>query len=157
MTRPVLSNPEHSPGTAPAGPETARSPRLTGAGRRVDARVLSFLDAAQAPAGAYDILAGLGAEGITAPQTIYRSLQRLVQSGAVHRLATLNAFAPCTCQGHVGVPVFMICNVCGRVQEFDQPALKDGVFALARDARFRAQTPVIEVHGRCRQCETQPS
>ncbi len=54
------------------------------------------------PVSAYEIIDSLRDKAILAPQTVYRSLDRLIASGAAHRLESLNAFVACSHAVHKG-------------------------------------------------------
>ena len=127
--------------------------------------IMGALAAASRPLSAYDLLDKLRPTGVAAPLTIYRALDKLIASGRVHRIESLNAFVACRSGEHhahhhhatdealppraVG---FAICDRCGAVEEF----VDDDIFALL-DRRFARQgfvprTSAIEVHGLCAAC-----
>ena len=57
-------------------------------------RVLEIVAGSHSPLGAYDILEQMDFAGRrSAPITVYRALDFLIEQGLVHRLASLNAFA----------------------------------------------------------------
>jgi heat-inducible transcriptional repressor len=59
-------------------------------------RVLELVWERHAPIGAYDILDKLSQEGLgSAPPTVYRALNFLIDAGLVHRIDTLNAYFGC--------------------------------------------------------------
>ena len=49
-------------------------------------RVLSLMKKKNKPLTAYEILDDLSSEGITAPTTIYRALNKLVSKGLIHKI-----------------------------------------------------------------------
>ena len=57
--------------------------------------VLSALSREESPASAYTLLAHLQAEGLRAPQQVYRALDKLIEYGLVHRVETMNSFVAC--------------------------------------------------------------
>jgi Fur family zinc uptake transcriptional regulator len=135
-----------------------------GKGAAHAANILDALVAAARPLSAYEILDRLRPTGITAPLTVYRALEKLMMAGSVHRIASLNAFVACAGaddHGHdhggdqqsVG---FAICDECGSVAEFVDPALQDRIEAdLARKAS-KTRASAIEVHGLCADCNNEP-
>lgn len=133
--------------------EHARSAvaRLT-PGRRA---VLDLLERARRPVGAYEMIDMLaGAAGRRpAPTQVYRALDYLVEQGLVHRLASRNAFLACG-HGHAAAePVaFLICEICGRVEEATSPQLAGELAAVAAGRGFAPRTQVIEIAGRCAAC-----
>ncbi|MGL6208313.1 MAG: Fur family transcriptional regulator, partial [Paracoccaceae bacterium] len=108
--------------------------------------------ASNGPLSAYDILDRLKAtHPRIAPQTIYRALQHLVAGGLVRRIESLNAYLTAD-DGAKGSVVFAICDDCGRVQQRDAGAeVARLTKALAKDG-FRPTHPMVEVHGRCGDC-----
>ena len=114
--------------------------------------VLESLVAAGTPLSAYAILDDLRPRGLKAPLQVYRALNRLVETGRVHRLESLNAFIACCHDEHDRLAVFLICQRCGTVDEEGAPALQDGIAALARSHDFATQSVVLEIKGLCRRC-----
>ena len=51
-----------------------------------------FLEDTGKPASAFEILDALRDEGLRAPLQVYRALSKLIDSGSVHRIESLNAF-----------------------------------------------------------------
>ena len=116
--------------------------------------VLAYLQRAARPLSAYKIFEGLKAEGLSAPVTVYRALDRLLAAGLVHRIESLNAWTPCAPRTHAQTPVFAICETCGGVSEHVDPRLARDVAALARRAGFATRRSVIEISGRCGACRS---
>jgi Fur family zinc uptake transcriptional regulator len=105
------------------------------------------------PVSAYELIEELRDKASLAPQTVYRSLDRLIAEGQAHRLESLNAFVACRHASHEGeTAVFAICNDCGTVSEFDEPAAVDRLAAWARKAKFAVDRMTLELRGRCRDC-----
>ena len=118
--------------------------------------VMGALSAAAGPLSAYTILDQLRDHGLRAPQQVYRALDRLVESGLVHRLESLNAFVACNhpgCDSH-DFTAFMICENCDRVIEITDRTLAQRLRKLARDANFALTKTTIETRGRCEACAT---
>ncbi|MTD95673.1 transcriptional repressor [Hyphomicrobium sp. xq] len=105
------------------------------------------------PVSAYELIEELRSKASLAPQTVYRSLDRLIADGQAHRLESLNAFVACRHASHEGeTAVFAICNDCGTVSEFDEPAAVDRLAAWARKAKFAVDRMTLELRGHCREC-----
>ena len=105
------------------------------------------------PVSAYELIDELRSKISLAPQTVYRSLDRLIAEGQAHRLESLNAFVACRHASHEGeTAVFAICNDCGTVTEFDEPAAVESLAAWARKAKFAVDRMTLELRGRCRAC-----
>ena len=118
------------------------------------ALVMGALSDAAGPLSAYTILDQLRDEGFRAPQQVYRALDKLVESGLVHRLESLNAFVACShpgCDNH-DFTAFMICENCDRVIEITDETLAERLKKLARDAKFALTKTTIETRGRCDAC-----
>jgi len=58
--------------------------------------VFGALSRAEGPLSAYTILDQLRDDGFRAPLQVYRALDKLVETGMVHRLESLNAFVACS-------------------------------------------------------------
>lgn len=129
------------------------------------ANIMGALDHATRPLSAYDLLDKLRPTGVSAPLTVYRALDKLVASGKVHRIESLNAFVACANGGHhrheaheAGVPpaptavAFAICDRCGHVDEFLDAKVFAQLEAGLADRRFTPRSSAIEVHGTCGAC-----
>ncbi|NQY81981.1 MAG: transcriptional repressor [Alphaproteobacteria bacterium] len=75
---------------------------------------------ANAPLSAYQILKKVNGKGISAPQQVYRALERLIEIGVVHRLESVSRYVACTQKAPHPYQdsLFAICNHCGRAFEF---------------------------------------
>ncbi|SDU03815.1 Fur family transcriptional regulator [Stappia sp. ES.058] len=116
--------------------------------------VLDALSRAEAPLSAYTILDQLREAGFRAPPQVYRALEKLVESGRVHRLESLNAFVACQhpgCDGHTAV-AFTICEQCGRVAEVSDAGLIDRIRTIAAASGFRVSKSTVELRGLCADC-----
>ncbi len=109
------------------------------------------------PVSAYELIDRLRDKALLAPQTVYRSLDRLIADGQAHRLESLNAFVACRHPSHEGAAVFAICEDCGTVTEFDEPQAIERLQAWARKAKFAVDRLTLEIRGRCRMCATRPA
>ncbi|MCB2102353.1 MAG: transcriptional repressor [Rhodobacterales bacterium] len=118
-------------------------------------RVLERIWAGHKPTGAYEILEDLGRDDgkPVAPVTVYRALDFLMAHGLVHRLNSLNAFIGCPRAGAGHEAVFLICEDCKRVAEIDDPAVGETLARDAADQGFSVSTQMIEVMGRCPDCQ----
>jgi Fur family zinc uptake transcriptional regulator len=105
------------------------------------------------PVKAYDLLERMrGGPGASAPPTVYRALDFLLDNGFIHRLVSINAFLAChhPLAGHV-VPI-LICKACESAQELEDETLAAQLDALARAQRFEPASSYLEVLGVCARC-----
>ncbi len=127
-----------------------RGVRLTDLRRRV----LEIIWSHAKPLGAYAILDVLRNDGRPgAPPTVYRALEFLMEQGLIHRLASLNVFAGCCQPGHRHEGQFLICQSCGQVNELSSAAVDVLLHAEAATCQFEIITPIVEVLGRCSNCQ----
>lgn len=106
------------------------------------------------PLSAYELIEEVRGKGVSAPPTVYRALQRLIEDGLAHRLESLNAFVACDHPHHHGKAVFAICDACGSVKEFDNPAAVKNLQAWAGKNDFKVRSMTMEIRGRCGDCST---
>ena len=116
--------------------------------------VFEALRKAKNPVGAYELLDQLREHGLRAPLQIYRTLDQLIELRIVHRLESLNAWTLCCDAAHDSTPVFAICNDCGIVTECFDENLSSNIQKISKRSGFVADRSIIEIHGRCDQCET---
>jgi len=116
--------------------------------------VCAVLDNAEGPLSAYTILDRVRADGIRAPQQVYRALDKLLAFGLVHRLESINAFVACSHPAHEthSMTAFAICEACGNVSEFSDVSLAARLQGWAGGEGFRINKSTIEVHGLCDAC-----
>jgi Fur family zinc uptake transcriptional regulator len=118
--------------------------------------VLSKLQNSDSPLSAYTLLDKLRPHGFRAPLQVYRALEKLVETGMVHRLDSINAFMACT-HGHDhahshGVAAFAICETCGQVDEFADEVVSERLSSWAKAKGFHADKTGIELRGQCAVC-----
>ena len=104
------------------------------------------------PLSAYEIIDQLKDKGLSAPPTVYRALNRLIEDGLAHRLESLNAFVACRHPHHEGTAVFAICSECGAVREFHEADAVLRLKAAATAGGFAVKEMAIELRGRCKDC-----
>lgn len=117
-------------------------------------RVLELVWSSHEPVGAYEILSRLSEEqGRTAPPTVYRALDFLLELGLVHRIESLNAFVGCPDPTRVHNSQFLICEGCRTAVELESGALDRAITGSAADLGFAVSGRVVEVRGLCRTCQ----
>ncbi|MEH6812044.1 MAG: Fur family transcriptional regulator [Motiliproteus sp.] len=128
-----------------------RSSRLT----PVRQRVLELIWQSHHPLGAYQILSQLGEEGFnSAPPTVYRALDFLLEHGLVHRIASLNAFIGCVSPEQCHHGYFLICRNCGSAQEIKAQNLSGFLHQNAEAAGFKIESETVELSGLCPLCQS---
>ncbi|MEO1205846.1 MAG: Fur family transcriptional regulator [Pseudomonadota bacterium] len=123
-------------------------------------RVAETLRAFARPVSAYDIIAELKDEGLSAPPTVYRALNRLIEKGLAHKLETLNAFVACahtdcSCHphGHTSGAVFAVCTKCSAVTEFEDQKATQALTDWANTSGFELESMTLELRGTCASCK----
>ncbi|MTD33881.1 Fur family transcriptional regulator [Paludibacterium denitrificans] len=127
----------------------ARGSKLTTLRRRVLELVLRH----QGVVKAYQVLADLQQErGVTAPPTVYRALDFLVEHGLLHRVEALNGFIVCDhfeCQ-HEGL--ILVCEDCGSVEEIDATAGLSALRMASQSVGFALSPQNLVLAGHCKAC-----
>lgn len=118
--------------------------------------VIAALRAAEQPLSAYQILDldCVRDEGLKAPLTIYRALDKLVAFGLVHRIESLSAFVICDHEPHTEPAAFMICLDCRSTIEFSTGALNRSIQQQAGARGFQVDGMHLEVSGHCAACRS---
>jgi Fur family zinc uptake transcriptional regulator len=122
----------------------------------IRAQALKQIAEAGKPVKAYDLLERMrGGPGASAPPTVYRALDFLLEHGFIHRLVSINAFLAChhPLVAHQ-VPI-LICKRCESAQELEDESLAAQLEALARAQRFEPSLSYLEVIGLCARCVAQ--
>jgi Fur family transcriptional regulator, zinc uptake regulator len=116
-------------------------------------RVLELIAADERPVKAYDLLDRLRQEtGKSAPPTIYRALDFLLEHGFIHKLESINSYTGCHHPSERHSPPFFICKQCGHATEFCNSEVAELVLRHAHELGFAAQEQTLEVHGICARC-----
>lgn len=107
------------------------------------------------PASAYDIADKVSKEQgrRVAANSVYRILDLFVGANLARRVESANAYIANDHPDCLHDCIFLICDSCGRMTHIDDDKLAGGVRAAARQAGFAPERPVIEVRGRCSDCE----
>ena len=116
-------------------------------------RVLELVWSSHKPVGAYALLDKLRSEDLgSAPPTIYRALDFLIENGMIHRIERMNAFVGCSHPGEAHRGFFLICADCGNAEELEAEELGDAITAGAAKRGFAAREMTLEVTGLCADC-----
>lgn len=127
-----------------------RGARLT----RIRQRVLELVWQSHKPVGAYDLLPLLAEEGFnSAPPTVYRALDFLLELGLIHRLTSLNAYVGCTQPGHAhAASCFFLCRQCGCAQELESQLYDSISQKVEAQLGVTVEHQITELSGLCPNC-----
>lgn len=116
--------------------------------------VLDVLRKSRAPLSAYEILDHVREEGVKAPLQIYRALEALNVRGMTHRLESLSAYVACADKhcSHGSATGFIICEKCGKTDEFSDIRLNNRMKKLAEGQGFHPVQSMVEIKGICAKC-----
>jgi len=117
--------------------------------------VLEIIWHSHKPIGAYNIMDKLSAleKRHTAPPTVYRALDFLIEHGLVHRISSINAFVGCLHPQDAHCGQFLLCKVCNIVFELDNSAINKAIMQATQEIDFNLQTQTVEISGICSNCQ----
>ena len=120
------------------------------------AAIFQALASFDKPASAYDIADKVSqSQGRrVAANSVYRILDLFVGANLARRVESANAYIANDHPDCLHDCIFLICDNCGQTVHIDDDRLSNGVRAAAQKAGFAPNRPVIEVRGRCSDCET---
>ncbi|HYI65230.1 MAG TPA: transcriptional repressor [Allosphingosinicella sp.] len=132
--------------------------RLTGRGEQwtqMRSAVFGALASFERPASAYDIAEKVSIDQgrRVAANSVYRILDLFVGANLARRVESANAYVANDHPDCLHDCIFLICDTCGQAQHIDDDKITGGVRAAAKAAGFATDRPVIEVRGRCGDCE----
>ena len=131
---------------------------LTKAGEQwtpMRAHVFQALAGFAKPASAYDIADAVSQrEGRrVAANSVYRILDLFVGANLARRVESANAYVANAHPDCLHDCIFLVCDACGQTTHLDDDTITRTVRAAARDAGFSPERPVIEVRGKCADCD----
>jgi Fur family zinc uptake transcriptional regulator len=121
------------------------------------ADVLRLVAESTRPVKAYDVLERIReSKAISAPPTVYRALDFLLDNGFIHKLGSMNAFVACRTPRTIHTGAFMICDNCHAAIEVTDEHVGHVLGSRARAMGFalHARTQTLEIHGLCEACST---
>lgn len=120
------------------------------------AAVFEALAGFENPASAYDIADAVSrSEGRrVAANSVYRILDLFVTANLARRVESANAYIANAHPDCLHDCIFLVCDHCGKTTHIDDDSLSDAVRDAAQKTGFTPQRPVIEVRGRCVDCQT---
>jgi Fur family zinc uptake transcriptional regulator len=138
--------------------KNAARDRLTRQGEQwtdMRASVFEALAGFTKPASAYDIAEAVSKaqERRVAANSVYRILDLFVAKNLARRVESANAYVANQHPDCLHDCIFLICDTCGQTVHLDDDSLSGGVREAAKTAGFSAPRPMIEVRGKCGDCE----
>lgn len=119
------------------------------------ARIFEALAGFDKPASAYDIAEAVSKlEGRrVAANSVYRILDLFVAANLARRVESANAYVANAHPDCLHDCIFLVCDNCGQTVHLDDDRLTGGVRSAAVAAGFSPVRPVIEVRGKCADCD----
>ena len=107
------------------------------------------------PASAYDIADAVSkAQGRrVAANSVYRILDLFVGANLALRVESSNAYIANAHPDCLHDCIFLVCDSCGQTTHIDDDSITRTVRAAAKGAGFSPERPVIEVRGKCADCD----
>jgi Fur family transcriptional regulator, zinc uptake regulator len=119
------------------------------------AEVFGALAGFTKPASAYDIAEALSkSQGRrVAANSVYRILDLFVGANLARRVESANAYVANAHPDCLHDCIFLVCDSCGQTTHLDDDVITRNVRSAAKGAGFQPVRPVIEVRGKCAECE----
>ena len=138
--------------------ETAARGALEAAGEQwtpMRATVFGALAGFDRPASAYDIADRISRseDRRVAANSVYRILDLFVGSNLARRVESANAYMANTHPDCLHDCIFLVCDSCGQTTHIDDDAITKSVRSAAKGTGFSPVRPVIEVRGKCADCD----
>lgn len=108
----------------------------------------------EAPVSASELAEELRQDGCQVSlATVYRQLEKLAESGQIHRVEAENAalYRPCPTQEALGC-LLLRCSVCGRTEHLEFPQLREFYRELEEKHHFRVDPCRTVLTGCCALC-----
>ena len=117
--------------------------------------VVRALWSAEQPLGAYELRDQLSValRRKIPVASIYRTLARLGDLGVVSRIESRNAYVACTHPERDHTCVLFVCDMCGSSSEVENKELERLLAADAKGLGFSVDHRVVELSGRCADCQ----
>jgi Fur family ferric uptake transcriptional regulator len=131
--------------------ELRRSGARTGGARD---EVIAYLERQECCLSAQELFDGLRTGGRkVAIASVYRILEQLSERGLVHRVdlgGGVTRFEPALPDGEHHH--HLVCDECGRVETFDEPALEQALEKVADSRGYDLAEHEVVLHGACAAC-----
>ncbi|TPG42858.1 transcriptional repressor [Sphingomonas koreensis] len=119
------------------------------------ASVFAALASFDKPASAYDIAEAVSkaVDRRVAANSVYRILDLFVGANLARRVESSNAYVANAHPDCLHDCIFLVCDSCGQTVHLDNDSITRGVRNAAEAAGFSPERPVIEVRGKCADCD----
>jgi Fur family zinc uptake transcriptional regulator len=119
------------------------------------ASVFAALAGFDKPASAYDIAEAVSKaeDRRVAANSVYRILDLFVGANLARRVESSNAYIANAHPDCLHDCIFLVCDVCGQTVHIDDDRITREVRHAAEAAGFSPERPVIEVRGKCADCD----
>ena len=119
------------------------------------ASVFTALAGFDKPASAYDIAEAVSKaeDRRVAANSVYRILDLFVGANLARRVESSNAYIANAHPDCLHDCIFLVCDSCGQTVHIDDDHITREVRHAAEVAGFSPERPVIEVRGKCADCE----
>jgi Fur family zinc uptake transcriptional regulator len=119
------------------------------------ASVFDALAGFDKPASAYDIAEAVSKaeDRRVAANSVYRILDLFVGANLARRVESANAYIANAHPDCLHDCIFLVCDTCGQTVHIDDDRITREVRHAAEVAGFSPERPVIEVRGKCADCE----
>ena len=119
------------------------------------ASIFETLAAFDKPASAYDIADAVSKRQgrRVAANSVYRILDLFVGANLARKVESANAYVANAHPDCLHDCIFLVCDTCGQTTHLDDDRITANVRHVAEAAGFSPERPVIEVRGKCADCE----
>ena len=116
--------------------------------------IFDLIDKSSEPLKAYTILFSVQKKGIKAPPQVYRALDKLVETGKIHKIESKNAFVACknaNCEVSKAT-AFSICESCEK-EELNDLKLSKYLTNFSDKKGTKYKRFNLEFFGLCKKCK----
>ena len=117
--------------------------------------IFDLIDKSSEPLKAYTILFSVQKKGIKAPPQVYRALDKLVETGKIHKIESKNAFVACR-NSNCDISkttAFSICESCEMVDEINDAKLTKYLRNFSDKKGTKYKRFNLEFFGLCKKCK----
>ena len=117
--------------------------------------IFDLINKSSEPLKAYTILFSVQKKGIKAPPQVYRALDKLVETGKIHKIESKNAFVACRNSGCEisKTTAFSICESCEMVDEINDAKLTKYLTSFSDKKGTKYKRFNLEFFGLCKKCK----